>query len=106
MCADLGDFEPSGGPYDLVLLLFVHLPAPQRRRLLRLAATTLAPGGLALVVGYDPTHATEGQGGPRDPAIPFSPEDVVADLEGLRIERSERIVVGNAIDAVVRAVRD
>jgi SAM-dependent methyltransferase len=104
--ADLVEFDPTGATYDLVLLLFIHLPAEQRRRLLRLSAATLAPGGVVLVVGYDTTHATAGQGGPRDPAILFSPEDIAADLEGLRIERAERIEVGDAVDAVVRAVRD
>jgi 2-polyprenyl-3-methyl-5-hydroxy-6-metoxy-1,4-benzoquinol methylase len=106
VCADLSDFDPTGGAYDLVLMLFIHLPPPDRRRLLRAAATTLNPGGMVLVVGYDTTHATNGEGGPRDPLILFSPEDIVADLEGLRIERAERLVVGNAVDAVVRAVRD
>jgi SAM-dependent methyltransferase len=106
ICADLVDFDPIGGPYDLVLLMFIHLPARRRRRLLRLAAATLAPGGMVLVVGYDTSHATKGEGGPRDPAVLFGPEDIAADLEGLRIERAERIEVGDAIDAVVRAVRD
>ena len=106
VCADLSDFDPTGGNYDLVLMLFIHLPPPDRRRLLRAAVTTLNPGGMVLVVGYDTTHATDGEGGPRDPLILFSPEDIVADLEGLRVERAERLVVGNAVDAVVRAVRD
>lgn len=110
VCADLAEFDPSPDPggdlYDLILLMFVHLPAPERRRLLRLAAGVLVPGGVVLVAGYDTTHATEGQGGPRDPAVLFSPEDIVADLDGLRVERAERITVGDAIDAVVRAVRD
>ena len=105
ICADLRDFDPSGGSYDLVLMMFVHLRQPERRRLLRLAAGALAPGGMVLVVGYDSTHPWESQGGPRDPAILFTPEDLVADLEGLRIERAERINVGEAVDAVVRAVR-
>jgi 2-polyprenyl-3-methyl-5-hydroxy-6-metoxy-1,4-benzoquinol methylase len=106
ICADLVDYEPDGRPYDLVLLLFVHLRAPQRRRLLRRAAAALAPAGVILVVGYDSTNATNGKGGVRDPEILFSPEDVVADLDGLRVERAERITVGDDVDAVVRAVRD
>jgi SAM-dependent methyltransferase len=105
VCADLTTYEPPAGPFDLVLLLFVHLPAPQRRRLLQLAAAALASAGVILVVGYDSTHATEGQGGPRDPAILFGPEDIVADLPGLRIERAERLRVGDAVDAIVRATR-
>lgn len=106
VCADLADFDPTGATYDLVLLMFIHLHTEQRRRLLRLAAATLAPGGMVLVVGYDTRHASAGQGGPRDPAILFTPEDIASDLDGLRIERAETIEVGDAVDAIVRAVRD
>ena len=105
VCADLVDFDPTGATYDLVLLMFVHLPPASRRRLLRLAAATLAPGGLVLVAGYDTTNLTEGEGGPRDPDLLFTPEDIVADLDGLHVERAERVRVGDAVDAVVRAVR-
>jgi SAM-dependent methyltransferase len=103
ICADLVDFDPSGGAYDLVLLLFIHLPPAERRRLLRLAAATLNPGGMFLVVGYDTTHVSTGQGG--GPRHLFSPEDIAADLDGLRVERAERLQVDDAVDAIVRAVR-
>ncbi len=105
ICADLVDFDPTGATYDLVLVMFVHLRPPERRRLLQLSAATLVPGGLVLVAGYDSTNP-EGGGGPRDPEILFTPEGVAADLEGLRIERAERIQVGEAVDTVVRAVKD
>jgi SAM-dependent methyltransferase len=105
ICADLLDFDPAGVAYDLVLFLFIHLPPGDRRRLLRRAATTLNPGGMLLVVGYDTTHVPTSQqgGGPKNR---FSPEDIVEDLRGLRIERAERLQVGDAVDAIVRAVRD
>ena len=61
---------------------------------------------MVLVVGYDTDPAADGQGGPGGSGNRFSPEDIVADLDGLRIERAERIQVGDAVDAVVRAVRD
>ncbi|HYX43664.1 MAG TPA: class I SAM-dependent methyltransferase [Acidimicrobiales bacterium] len=105
ICADLVEFDPTGTTYDLVLVMFVHLRPGERRRLLQLAAATLAPGGLVLVAGYDLTNP-DGAGGPRDPEILFTPEAVAADLEGLRIERAERIQVGEAVDTVVRATRD
>lgn len=103
ICADLVAFEPTGGAYDLVLLLFVHLPEAERRRLLQSATATLNPGGMVLVVGYDTTHVPAAGGGPGNR---FSPEDIVADLDGLRVERAERLQVGDAVDAIVRAVRD
>ncbi len=106
VCADLVEFDPTERTFDLVLLMFIHLPADDRRRLLRLAAATLAPGGAVIVVGYDTSHATSGEGGPRDPALLFGPEEIVADLDGLRVERAERVQVGDAVDTIVRAVRD
>ncbi|MDQ4070711.1 MAG: class I SAM-dependent methyltransferase [Actinomycetota bacterium] len=105
VCADLVEYDPTGESHDLVLLLFVHLRPAQRRRLLRLAAATLTPGGLVLVVGYHSRNLAEGQGGPRDPEVLFTPDDIVADLEGLRVERADTVPVGEAFDTVVRAVR-
>ena len=105
VCADLVDYDPTGGAYDLVLLMFVHLAPPERRRLLRSAIATLNPGGTVLVVGYHPTDAPTGpEGG--GPPNRYSPADIVADLEGLRIERAERLELPDAVDTVVRAVRD
>jgi len=105
VCQDLLDFSPAGQTLDLVLSMFIHLPQPARRRLYAEAVAALTPGGTFLIVGYDTTHATEGQGGPRDPSILFSPEDIVEDLPGMRIERAERLRVGDAVDAIVRAVK-
>jgi SAM-dependent methyltransferase len=104
--ADLVEFDPTGDTYDLVMLLFIHLRPDARRRLLRLAAGTLAVGGVLLVVGYDTTNLPDGEGGPRDPELLYTPDDIVADLAGLRVERAETIRVGSSLDAIVRAVRD
>jgi 2-polyprenyl-3-methyl-5-hydroxy-6-metoxy-1,4-benzoquinol methylase len=100
ICADLLEFDRTGGSYDLVLLMFIHLPPADRRRLLRQAAATLTPGGMILVVGYHPVDAS----GPQMPNR-FTPEEIVADLDDLRIERAERLELPDAVDTVVRAVR-
>ena len=102
---DLCDFRPNPNSFDLVLSLFLHLPAHQRRDVLQRAADALAPGGTILVVGYDRTHATEGAGGVRDPELLFSPDDIVEELGGLNTQRAERLRVGEAVDAIVRAQR-
>ncbi len=105
VCADLMEYDPTGGAYDLVLLMFVHLPPPDRRRLLRQAAATLNPGGMVLVAGYHPVDVPTGEAA-SGPPNRFTPDDIVADLEGLRIERAERLDLPDAVDTVVRAVRD
>jgi 2-polyprenyl-3-methyl-5-hydroxy-6-metoxy-1,4-benzoquinol methylase len=104
VCADLLDYDPTG-LYDLVLLMFVHLPPADRRRLLRQAVATLNPEGLMLVVGYHPTEDPDGDSTPRMPNR-YTPAEITADLDGLRIERAERLELPDAVDTVVRAVKD
>jgi hypothetical protein len=69
--------------------------------------------GFDLVVGHDRTNPTEGWGGPKDTAVLYGPDDVVADLDALDVvkaERARRPVPADegeqtAIDVLVRAVR-
>jgi SAM-dependent methyltransferase len=111
--ADVVEWRPPPASFDLVIVMYLHLVADERRQVLANAASALAPGGTLLVVGHDLSNLEEGTGGPQDPALLFSPEDIVEDLAGLEIERAERVkrsVVTDAaqttaIDALVRAVR-
>lgn len=105
ICADLLTYDPAGGSYDLVLLMFIHLPPADRRRLLGQAVATLNPGGVLLAVGYHPVETPDDAPPGRMPHR-FTPEEIVADLDGLRIERAERLELPDAVDTVVRAVRD
>ena len=111
--ADLLDYEPPIGTIDLVLVAYLHLPADERRIVLGRAAAALADGGVLLVIGHDVSNLTMGHGGPKDASILFTPDDIRADLDGLRIERAERVQrlvhdaegEHEAIDALVRADR-
>ncbi|MGZ4786634.1 MAG: class I SAM-dependent methyltransferase, partial [Acidimicrobiales bacterium] len=114
--ADATTYPPDPGAFDLVLLAYLHLPAGQRRAALHRAAVALAPGGTLLVIGHDTTNLSDGVGGPQDPTVLFTADDVVADLSDLPellVERAERVrrpVVTpqgtrDAVDAVVRMRR-
>ena len=105
------------GPFDVVVVAYLQLPAEQRRRAFRLAADRVAPGGTLLVVGHDSSNLREGHGGPQDSSVLYGPKDVVADLRGLpglRVERSEPVQrqvttddgERTAIDVLVRARRE
>ena len=110
--ADVVTDPPPAAAFDAVLLMFLHLPRPQHRTLLRGAARALAPGGTLLLVGHDLANLTDGRGGPQDPDVLFTAEDLLADLEGLegldvvRAGRAER-AVGDAValDTVLHVVR-
>jgi SAM-dependent methyltransferase len=109
--SDLLDFEPDPRAYALVLLLYLHLPADERRLVLARAADALAPKATLLLLGHDTTNATEGVGGPSDTSILHTPDDIVAELPGLEIVKAERVLRAvdgadrPAIDALVRACR-
>ncbi|MBF6372043.1 class I SAM-dependent methyltransferase [Nocardia farcinica] len=114
-CADVTDLDAAGvsGPFELVLMVFLHLPEQQRRAVVRAAARRLAPEGTLLVLGHDSTNLTDGHGGPQDPAILFTPDDIAADVAGepdIRIRIADRVLrpteAGEAIDALVVASRD
>jgi SAM-dependent methyltransferase len=109
---DLSAWEPAGS-YGLVVVLYLHLPAELRRRVFARMAASVAAGGTMLVVGHALANLAGGYGGPQDPEVLYSPEEVADDLAGLEIERAElvRRAVSTAdgeaaaIDVLVRGYR-
>ncbi len=111
VCADVRQYEPAPGFFQLVLIAYLHLGAAELDGVLRRAVTALAPGGVMLVIGHDVVNLTEGTGGPPDPAVLYTPEAITRSLDGLTVARAERVrrpVAGSprdAVDTLVRAVR-
>ncbi len=111
--ADLRDWEPPPGAFDLVAVLYLQLPAAELQPVLARAADAVAPGGTLVVVGHDLQNLNGGYGGPKDPRVLFTAEDVALELPGLQIEKAERVLrpvetedgEAQAIDALVRARR-
>lgn len=108
--ADLLGWRPTPRSFDLVALMFLHLPRDERRPVYAAAAEAVAPGGRILVVGHDRSNLTEGVGGPQDPAVLFTPAEIAADLVDLTVETAETVTRGTgderrSIDAVVLARR-
>jgi SAM-dependent methyltransferase len=109
--ADAVTWPAESRAYDLVAVMYLQLPAAERRAALARAAAAVRPGGTLLVVGHDLLNLTEGVGGPTQADVLFTPDDVAAEIGGLMVEKSERVrrvVEGagrDAIDALVRARR-
>ncbi len=74
--ADLRSYSPAQRAFDLVVLVYIHLPGEERRAVVRRAADAVAAGGTLLVIGHDRSNIEEGYGGPQDPTILFSPDDI------------------------------
>ena len=89
--ADVAAWVPQARSYDLVLVVYLHLPKQQRSAIMSAAAEAVAPGGTLLIVGHDLKNLTAGHGGPQDPAVLYRPSDIVSDIEpaGLDVVRAE-----------------
>lgn len=90
VCQDVLEWEGSG--YDLAVVAYLQVPAAERRQAVRRAFGALRPGGTLFWVAHDSTNLVEGTGGPQDPEVLMTAEDVMADLGGQRFEvvRAER----------------
>jgi SAM-dependent methyltransferase len=89
---DLFAWSPPGRSFDLVVVVYLHLPPNERGPVYARAAAAVAPGGRMLIVGHHPLHAVEGQGGP-DPSRLFTADEIAQQLiaadPSLVIERAE-----------------
>ena len=110
VCIDVTQWDEPAS-YDLVVMAYLQVPAADRRASVQAGYAALRPGGTLFVVGHDSLNLTEGTGGPQDPDVLYTAEDVLADLAGeefetLRAERVERPVAdATALDCLVRLVR-
>ncbi len=91
--ADLLDYRLDPQAFELVLLFYVQVPQDQRTAIVRGAADGVRAGGVLLLVGHDSGNIEHGHGGPQNPAVLYSAQDIVSDLDGsgLRIERAEQV---------------
>jgi SAM-dependent methyltransferase len=104
---------PDLGTFDLVVVAYLQLPAAERRRALAAAAGAVAPGGTLVFVAHDRSNLEAGWGGPKDPAVLPTADEVAADLAGLEIVKAGLVTrevetpegPRRAIDVLVRARR-
>lgn len=104
--ADARSWQPAPGVlYDLVLVAYLHLPDDVLGRCRR----WLSPGGALVVVGHALRNLTDGVGGPQDPSLLHTLDQLRSASEDLQVERCEEVVRhtegGDAIDAVLVARR-
>ncbi len=107
--------SPTLRPADLVVVAYLQLPRAPTRAVLRQAASLVGPGGTLLLVAHARRNLDDGVGGPADPEVLRTLDEVVDDLSGTGVtvdvasevlrpvttEDGER----HAIDLLVRARR-
>jgi hypothetical protein len=98
--------------HDLVVVAYLQLVEAERREAVLRAFAALQPGGRLVGVAHDSTNLTDGTGGPQDPSVLMTAEDILIDLTGepfdvIRAERVERPVGdATAYDCLVVLERD
>lgn len=107
--ADLGDWAPPSGRYDLVTCLYVHVAGSVEEMVRRMAAG-VAPGGILLLVGHRPIDPATGAATPAAGQVQVSVETAVAALEPdhwefVVAENRRRVQAGSGVDAVICARR-
>ena len=90
---DLFAWSPPARSFDLVVIVYLHVPPEERALIYPRAAAAVALGGRMVVVGHDRLNATEGEGGPPDPARLFTADEIGHELlaadPSLVVERAE-----------------
>ena len=90
---DLFEWSPPARSFDLVVIVYLHVPPEERALIYPRAAAAVALGGRMVVVGHDRLNATEGEGGPPDPLRLFTADEIGHELlaadSDLVVERAE-----------------
>lgn len=115
--ADVVEWEPEPAAFDLVVIAYLQLPVASLRLVLGHAVGALAPGGTLVAIGHDRTNLVDGHGGPQDPDVLWTVEEIVEAIGASGVEASieqgavvERRVTTDdgervALDTLVRATR-
>ncbi|SHI90102.1 Methyltransferase domain-containing protein [Tessaracoccus bendigoensis DSM 12906] len=111
--ADLADWvdEPDPiRPWDAVVMIFVHLEPQLRRRVVETATRQCAPGAKLILEAYTPAQPALHSGGPTDPEVLVTREDLLAEWRGWHLDVrlvERRIFEGMAhqgLGSVVQAI--
>lgn len=108
--ADVLDWEPDDR-FDLILIAYLQVPAPDLEKVVRRAREWLGPGGELFLIGHDVSNLEDGWGGPQHPDLLWEVPALVGWLEGTTLVEAQvvrRPVETNegrryARDALVRA---
>jgi SAM-dependent methyltransferase len=88
---DLELFVPEPASVDVVASIYLHLPAPLRRRVHQRLLTALAPGGWFVLEAFHPRQLGRASGGPKDVAMLYTSADIIGDIAAVGTEQYEII---------------
>lgn len=83
---DFAMYEPKESYYDAVGIFFIHLEEQLRAKLFQKIIKSLKPGGKIILECFEKEQINYSSGGPKDPAMLYSLEDIVNEFIDLEFE--------------------
>lgn len=83
---DLQEWQPEKEEYDAIVTSFLHLPYPLRREVLKGCVASLKSGGVFIGEFFSKQQLDYSSGGPKDPGLLYSVEEIAEDLKDESIE--------------------
>ena len=96
ICADLGEMQLQANTWDVIVAIFAHFPKLVKSHIWPQIFTALKPGGKLIMEVYDQEQLRFGTGGPQQPDLLYSKEElielIVGDYQSFQIEKVFRDV--------------
>jgi SAM-dependent methyltransferase len=89
--ADLAAWDWPKCKFDLIVSIFVHFAPDVRPTIHRAMVDALVPGGVIILEGFNPRQVEHRSGGPRDPAMLYSADDLRGDFAAGQVELLEEL---------------
>jgi len=83
--------EYPEGSFDVLALIFIHTDPLKRQKIHRRLVTFLKPGGILIIEGFSKEQMAFSSGGPRDPGMLFSVDDLREDFGSMEIVQLEKL---------------
>jgi len=84
-CTSIENFEAEDGElYDLIAIMYLHLPPEIREEGHRRLIKFLKPGGKLFVLGFAKEQLANDSGGPKEVEMLFSAEELKSDFQELK----------------------
>jgi len=89
---DLTNFSCSGPNFDLVAIIYIHLPWVLRQSIHRQLASCLQPGGMMIMECFHKEQLRYGTGGPPVEDLLYLEDDLREDFSILDVKQCEKLV--------------
>lgn len=91
ICADVAETVIAPEAWSGVVAIFAHLPRTVRASLYQRVREGLRPGGVFIAESYTPKQVEYGTGGPRDPGLLPTLEELRQELAGMQLEIAREV---------------